>query len=64
MRGDSIRLQIPLINVVSSIRLVHSNELPKCIAASVSEEKENKVCMKGNEAWVLKITMNGLKNAL
>lgn len=54
MRGDSIRLQIPLINLVSSTRLVHANELSKCIAVHVSVEKENKVCIKGNEAWVVK----------
>lgn len=41
MRGDSIRLQIPLINLVSSTRPVHANELHKCIAAPVSAEKGN-----------------------
>lgn len=64
MRGDHIRLQIPLINLVGFIRLVHANELPKSIAVPVSVEKENKVCVRENEAWVLKRTMNDLKNAL
>ncbi|KAI9522100.1 hypothetical protein NQZ68_039543 [Dissostichus eleginoides] len=45
-KGDSIRLQIPLINPVSSTRLVHANELPKRISACVLAENENKVCIK------------------
>lgn len=60
MRGDSIRLQIPLINLVSSARLAHANEFPKRIAASVTGERKSSLC-KANEAWVLKRTMNDLK---
>lgn len=44
MRGDSIRLQIPLINLVRSTCLLHANEFLKCV--TVSEAKENRAGMK------------------
>lgn len=43
MKGDCIRLQIPLINLVSSTSLLNANELLKCIATPVSGRQKKSV---------------------
>lgn len=56
MRGDSIGLHIPLINLVSSTCLVHADELPTCNAACVCVcvcQRRKKIKCVWSE-WVLK----------
>lgn len=43
MRGDSIRLQTPLINLSRSSCIVHANELFKCVTGAVPSEREKRV---------------------
>lgn len=48
MRGDSVRLQTPLINLSSSSCIVHANELFKCVTRAIPSGRE-----KSAEDWVL-----------
>lgn len=43
MRGDSIRLQTPLINLSRSSCIVHANDLFKCVTGAVPSEREKRM---------------------
>lgn len=56
MRGDSIRLQTPLINLSRSSCMVHANELFKCVTGAVPSERQKRVCLNFFKDWVLNWT--------
>lgn len=53
MRGDSIGLQTPLINLSRSSCIVHANELFKCVTGAVPSEREKRMCLNSIEDTVL-----------
>lgn len=63
MRGDSIRLQTPLINLSRSTSTMHANELFKCVGGALPSKRQKGMCLNSIEDWVLNWTKRTIRNS-
>lgn len=63
MRGGSIRLQTPLINLSRSTSTMHANELFKCVGGAEPSKRQKGMRLNSIEDWVLNLTKRTIRNS-